>query len=745
MAKRERSALLPNNLPQLQNLIKRDPISYKEDFLQQYRHYESQLTILQLKPDEAAEEFGNLVTFISQVAQCYPQETNKFPQQLITLLSEHYQNLNPNLRKTMVKGLILLRNKEIIPIRDKQLRELLYSHIISDIKNNNAKHKNNKLNKTLQNFMYTILQNTTDNINVVAAKKSLDACVELYKKGIWNDSKTVNIISEACFHSVTKIKVTAIQFFLGSNNENQDEDSEDDDQDIPDIKRLQHINLINKTKRSKSKKLEKAMSIVKKRERQKNKRENFNFSTLHLLNDPQGFSEKLLSSLQKSSNNDRFEVKLMTMNLISRIIGAHKLILLSFYTYLQRYLKPHQRDVTMILVIVAQSCHELVPPDALEPVIKTIANNFVTDHCAGEVMAAGLNAIREICVRQPLAIDSTLLQDLTDYKSDRDKGVMMAAKSLIGLFREINPEMLKRKDRGKIASMNMKDLKPLQYGKIRTTEQIEGIELLEEYKKQQMQGWVGWEVASNASSNSGDWIDVSDDENKDDIDMNDRDDDENENDINDRDDDDDDDDENESDINNRDNDENESDINDRGDDENESDINDRDDDENESDINEVDRGDDKECENEEKNENKGNERESTKDKKISSLAMTQLLTPADFFKLNELKMKHKVKQLIDGGKRKSDAIQNDEPSDIVDVNFITGPRKKAKQDYEERIESIKIGREGREKFGGPKKGKKAEGTSTTNKEKAKNKAFMMVIHKKNAMTKKRMSLRDKQV
>ncbi|CAG8767337.1 15072_t:CDS:1, partial [Racocetra fulgida] len=66
MGKRERSTLLPNNIPQLQNLIKRDPLSYKEDFLQQYRHYESQLTILQLKPDEEAEEFGNLVTFISQ-------------------------------------------------------------------------------------------------------------------------------------------------------------------------------------------------------------------------------------------------------------------------------------------------------------------------------------------------------------------------------------------------------------------------------------------------------------------------------------------------------------------------------------------------------------------------------------------------------------------------------------------------------------------------------------------------------
>ena len=29
---------LPNNLPQLQNLIKRDPTSYKDEFLQQHRY-----------------------------------------------------------------------------------------------------------------------------------------------------------------------------------------------------------------------------------------------------------------------------------------------------------------------------------------------------------------------------------------------------------------------------------------------------------------------------------------------------------------------------------------------------------------------------------------------------------------------------------------------------------------------------------------------------------------------------------
>jgi hypothetical protein len=34
-----------------------------------------------------------------------------------------------------------------------------------------------------------------------------------------NDEKTVNVIAEACFHPVTKIKVTAIKFFLGRNDD----------------------------------------------------------------------------------------------------------------------------------------------------------------------------------------------------------------------------------------------------------------------------------------------------------------------------------------------------------------------------------------------------------------------------------------------------------------------------------------------------------------------------------------------
>lgn len=102
-----------------------------------------------------------------------------------------------------------------------------------------------------------------------------------------------------------------------------------------------------------------------------------------------------------------------------------------------------------MLQYCAQSAHELIPPDAIEPVLKAIVNNFVTERNSAEVMAVGLNAIREICSRCPLVMDEDLLHDLAEYKSYKNKAVMMASKSLILLFRQTHPELLHKKDRGR--------------------------------------------------------------------------------------------------------------------------------------------------------------------------------------------------------------------------------------------------------------------------------------------------------
>ena len=142
----------------------------------------------------------------------------------------------------------------------------------------------------------------------------------------------------------------------------------------------------------------------------------------------------------------------------------------------------------------------------------------------------------------------------------------------------------------------------------------------------------------------------------------------------------------------------------------------------------------------------------------------QILTPADFAKLNELRIEAAEAEIKAGGggaaKRKLAILQAakkgsksassfslmDASSSLLTESEIIGESKKAKADYEERLASIAKGREGREKFGSAKGKKKKENqSSTTNKEKRKKtKAFAMVAHSREVTGKGRASLRSKQ-
>ena len=107
---------------------KRDPKGYKEEFLSQHNHY---LSLLRLNAASGAstsavqsnhekersnELFADLITFICQVAQCYTEETKELPLQLQGLLlgRNGYTMVRGDLRKTAVKNLVMLRNKEVI-------------------------------------------------------------------------------------------------------------------------------------------------------------------------------------------------------------------------------------------------------------------------------------------------------------------------------------------------------------------------------------------------------------------------------------------------------------------------------------------------------------------------------------------------------------------------------------------------------------------------------------------------------
>lgn len=134
------------------------------------------------------------------------------------------------------------------------------------------------------------------------------------------------------------------------------------------------------------------------------------------------------------------------------------------------------------------------------------------------------------------------------------------------------------------------------------------------------------------------------------------------------------------------------------------------------------------------------------------------MTPADFALLNDLRIKAATEAVQAGGgtatKRKLAALEANKKAlasssalgdTFISENDILGPRKKAKADYEERMASIQKGREGREKFGSAK-GKKNKETpsSTTNREKRRNKPIMMIMASGAVRGKRKASLRDKQ-
>ncbi|TCD67655.1 Severe Depolymerization of Actin [Steccherinum ochraceum] len=742
-----RGVLLTANLPQLQNLIKRDPPAYQEEFLQQWNHYNSIREIFKTNPDEQAQHFRELITFISQVAQCYPKHTKDFPSHISSMLLENYGSLSPDTRKTLVQNLVMLRNKGVIssiellkslfPLLPRttssSLRSFIRKTILSDIRTANMRSKNHKLNRAVQTMLFGMIEKGMD-IEVVGDKgkakavntgnhESDDAMwavvltKELWKKGVWSDAKTVSIVALGCSHPVIKVQSASIHFFLGEDDDGDDSDEEE----AVDVKGLQHRHEINKKTRSGEKKLEKQVKVAKAKRKRKNEITSANFPALQLLNDPQTFSEKLYDMLNKYDKRYSLDHKILIMQLLSRVMGAHKLHVLSFYTYIMKYLTYHQLRIPAILVALAQSVHDFTPPDALLPCVRKLAQEFVHPGVGSEVVAAGINAIREVCRRQPWAMEEDLLGDLVEYRKSRDKAVTAAARGLLQLFRDENPAMLKRRERGKEASMGL-TAGARQYG--HSTEaavDIEGLVLLEDHLKRLREedgaeegdmddddeaGWENWDVESDSSdeSSSDGWMDVDSD----------------------------------------------------GDDDLE--VSDSDDDEDTKSKKEEGKG--KEMDVDEKEDNEDEEDAPTllDPSRVSVLATTKILTPADFAMLNDLKLQAAKESVEKGGgkatKRKLAALEAEKKarsqSGNMDDAFISemdilGPRKKAKSDYAERMASIEKGREGREKFGSLKgKKNKAAPSSSTNKEKARNKPLMMVIASGAVRSKKKASLRDKQ-
>lgn len=737
----------------LQERCRKDPESYREEYESQQRHFHALLTSARLQPSEPSPRLAEVASFVGAVSHCYnDQHLAKVVSELVMFLSEDGPMMDGDLRRALIRLLGLLRARNapgadpivILPLffrllqcNDKNLRRILHGHVVSDIKKLAA--VGHPSRRALQAFLFT----TVTDPNPVVVKRGLHVLVDLFRKRIWYDAKCANMIATACFHSSFPVAIIATKFLLDSASKDEEDYEDDDDDDGNDGGKDPDANSHGRDGR-KAAALWKAYNMTGKKSTKKRKRMQrvitrmtrikatttadaavtdsgsgsrsgaavAALDAMNLLNDPQNFVERLFSDLQTRRRKEPYELRLVVINLITRLVGTYRLMLFNLYAFLQRYLQPSQPEVTRVLAYLTQACHDLVPPDVLHPILRGLADTFVSERSSPPAMAAGINAIRAICARVPLAIldeensmlppeqqDAPLLIDLAQYKGSKDQGVVMAARSLIALYREVNPSFLPKKERGKVAAVAVhqgKAARAKAYGEHVYATGVEGVELLQEKSSEDEDDGSDEEGFESSEDNNA-CEKVSDDvkngeekSHKVPAEVTEDNDGSSEN----------------------------GDGNDHG----ELEVEDEDED-GDSGHSDCDSGTDNE------DEATVSKDGSKPEKKVDEL---KILTDEDYRKIRARQIARSMGE--------SNLVKNSGAA--VDPDDIQGPLKRARRTLEERLESVLEGRQGREKFGSRRGLNKGGGS--TNKKKLKTKTNAMVIHKRRGHA-QQLGRREKQL
>lgn len=162
----------------------------------------------------------------------------------------------------------------LITTPSKTLRTSLYQKIVSDVRETNSKAKNHKVNRTLQQALYNLVQDKNTTKSIWAVKIVRD----LWRRRVWDDAKAVDIMSKATLSDDMKAVSGSVKFFLGGDKEREEFEDESSDEEAVDVRKVKHQFGINKKTNKSKKMLEKATDRVKRQEKKKNSQQQLNFS-----------------------------------------------------------------------------------------------------------------------------------------------------------------------------------------------------------------------------------------------------------------------------------------------------------------------------------------------------------------------------------------------------------------------------------------------------------------------------------
>ena len=258
------------DLIDLKSKIRHHPYAYRNEVMRQLNHWESMLvcspipicrplavvlifsfhfplqSLLRISQRAnttrtRSKQLQSLIDFLSSVVDRYPNEERcvvSFPADLMSLLEEHHETLSVPIKKCMIKNLVFLSLKglvdttklltlffRLLSVHEKVLRFLIYSSIVKIIVGIHKKSKSDAVSRSIQNYLFSMLSDE----NELTVKKSLSIVVELYRRRIWRNAKTVNIIAALCVHhKSTQIIRLSLHFVLGHRLELQTHHQEEE-------------------------------------------------------------------------------------------------------------------------------------------------------------------------------------------------------------------------------------------------------------------------------------------------------------------------------------------------------------------------------------------------------------------------------------------------------------------------------------------------------------------------------------
>ncbi|KAL0214643.1 hypothetical protein P9112_006827 [Eukaryota sp. TZLM1-RC] len=366
--------------------------------------------------------------------------------------------MNSDVRLALVRAIFTMRAKRVtaadpitiskivvpfLSFPDKALRATIESFFIRDLKT--VLRKKDKLARGVQQVLLSPLNNCdslASTYNAPFFRSLVDIAIRLFKSHIWKDQPTANALMNATSCTFSKASGAALSFFLAGS------DGVDDDEEEG-VEKPKEQSFVKQTKRRK-RLHEKALVEHKKAlNKEPTAHSLYNQEAIDLIYDPCDAGRKLVIISRDKSKGFSPRQRLMCLQVASLLSRRHEVDVPGFYSCLINFIQPSTNDVTVALAAVSQAVHQYSAVESVSQVVRAIADRFISDRNRDEEIAIGITAIRELTVRCPYAMDATLLSDLIQYVDSRDKGVIMASRSLIQSFREVAPELLPKKARGR--------------------------------------------------------------------------------------------------------------------------------------------------------------------------------------------------------------------------------------------------------------------------------------------------------